>query len=107
MYGFTNVNGLNFGGDFMHSKLVLRLIPTLFLLLAVFPLHSQVVPQATKGGIPIVVGLGGANFSLDWGPGKRMDGITAWVDYYPWGMPPKIHGLGLEVEGRDISLNRP
>ena len=91
----------------MHSKLVLRLIPTLFLVLAVFPLHSQVVPQATKGGIPIVVGLGGANFSLDWGPGKRMDGITAWVDYYPWGMPPKIHGLGLEVEGRDINFNRP
>jgi hypothetical protein len=75
--------------------------------LAVFPVHSQVRPAATEGGIPVVVGLGGADFSLDWGPGKRMEGITAWVDVFPWGMPPKIHGLGAEVEGRDINFNRP
>jgi len=36
-----------------------------------------------------------------------MEGITAWVDVYPWGMPPKMHGLGVEAEGRDINFNRP
>lgn len=93
----------------MHSKLVPRLIPILLLVLVVFPIHSQVRPSATgpQSGIPVVIGLGGANYSLDWGPGHRMDGITAWVDYYPWGMPPKIHGLGAEVEGRDLNFNRP
>ena len=91
----------------MHSRLVPRLFPILLLVLVALPIHSQVRPAATQGGVPLVVGLGGANFSLDWGPGKRMDGITAWVDYYPWGMPPKIHGLGAEVEGRDINFNRP
>src|SRR5579859_6774073 len=91
----------------MHSRFVPRLIPTLFLVLAMFPLHAQVRPAATQGGIPVVVGIGGADYSIDWGPGKRMEGITAWADYYPWGMPPKIHGLGAEVEGRDLNFNRP
>ena len=36
-----------------------------------------------------------------------MEGITAWVDVFPWGMPPKMHGLGIEAEGRDINFNRP
>jgi hypothetical protein len=74
------------------------------------PIHSQVRPAATgpaqRTGIPIVAGIGGSNFSLDWGTG-RMDGITAWIDYYPWGMPPKMHGLGAELEGRDLNFNRP
>ena len=110
MYVFSNWYALNFGGDFMHLKLVPRLIPTLLFALAVVPVCSQVRPAATEGGlsgVPVVVGLGGADFSIDWGPGKRMQGITAWVDVYPWGMPPKMYGLGIEAEGRDINFNRP
>jgi hypothetical protein len=91
----------------MRFKLALKLIPSLLFALAVVPSFSQVNPAASQGGIPLVVGLGGADYSLDWGPGRRMEGITAWVDYYPWGMPPKIHGLGAEVEGRDLNFNRP
>lgn len=94
----------------MHLKLIPRLVPALFLALVVFPLYSQVRPAATQGGlsgVPVVVGIGGADFSIDWGPGQRMEGITAWVDVYPWGMPPKMHGLGIEAEGRDINFNRP
>ena len=36
-----------------------------------------------------------------------MEGITAWVDVFPWGMPPKMHGLGVVAEGRDINFDRP
>lgn len=91
----------------MHLKLILRLFPALLLALAFLPLHSQVRPAATQGGLPVVIGLGGADYAIDWGPGTRMQGITAWVDFYPWGMPPKIHGLGAEIEGRDLNFNRP
>jgi hypothetical protein len=91
----------------MRLKLFPSLIPAFLLAFAVFPAHSQVQPAATEGGLPVVAGLGGADFSLDWGPGHRMEGITAWVDIYPWGLPPKIHGLGVEAEGRDINFNRP
>lgn len=91
----------------MHFKFVLRLFPTLLLVFCLVPAFSQVSPAATQGGLPLVVGLGGADYSIDWGPGTKMQGITAWVDYYPWGMGPKIHGLGIEAEGRDLNFNRP
>jgi Outer membrane protein beta-barrel domain len=99
----------------MYLKLVPRPIPTsipslflaFLLVFAGITAHAQVHPQATQGGVPIVVGIGGADFALDWGPGTRMEGITVWADVYPWGMPPKIHGLGVEVEGRDLNFNRP
>ena len=73
----------------MQVKLVLRLIPTFLLV------------------FPLVVGLGGADYAIDWGPGTKMQGITVWADYYPWGMGPKVHGLGIEAEGRDLNFNRP
>ncbi len=94
----------------MRFKLVLRFIPSLLLVFALAPASSQVNPAATQGGaggIPIMVGIGGADFAIDWGAGTRMEGVTAWVDYFPWGMSPKIHGIGIELEGRDLNFNRP
>lgn len=54
-----------------------------------------------------MVGAGFSNFSIDYGPGRRMNGITAWIDYYPQFLPRKLQGLGIEAEGRDINFARP
>jgi hypothetical protein len=95
----------------MHRKLPPRLIPAVLFVVAVFslqsPLYSQVRPDATQGGLPLVVGAGFSNYATDWGPGNRMDGISAWVDFYPNHLPAVLHGLGLEAEGRDINFGRP
>ncbi|MGC1463435.1 MAG: outer membrane beta-barrel protein [Terracidiphilus sp.] len=91
----------------MRFKLFLRFIPTFLFALALVSAHAQVAPQAVQGGFPVVAGLGGADFAIDWGPGTRMEGITAWVDVFPWDTPPKFHGFGIEVEGRDLNFNRP
>ena len=69
----------------MQSQACPQAHPHVTVCFAVVPAHSQVTPAATQGGLPVVVGLGGADFSIDWGPGTRMEGITAWVDYYPLG----------------------
>lgn len=52
-------------------------------------------------------GVGFSNFSLDWGPGRRMDGITAWADWKPEIHARLLQHLGVEVEGREIDFGRP
>jgi opacity protein-like surface antigen len=74
---------------------------------AAFPVYSQVTPAARQGSVPIVVGAGFSDFSLDWGPGKRMEGISAWVDWYPNRMPAALQGLGIEAAGHDINYGLP
>jgi opacity protein-like surface antigen len=94
-------------GDFMRFKLNARIILTLLFALAVIPVHSQVGPAATKGGsLPMVFGMGGNDFAIDWGPGTRMQGLSAWIDLYPF-QSRKASGLGFEVEGNDLNFNRP
>ncbi len=67
---------------------------------------SQVVPQAQVGsGQTFSIGVGPANYDVDWGHG-RMFGGTIWADWYPSQVPRSLHGLGIEAEARDISLNR-
>ena len=91
----------------MRLKLPLKLILAVLFVVAVFPAHSQVTPAARQGSVPIVVGAGFSDFSLDWGPGKRMEGISAWVDWYPNRMPAALHGLGIEAAGHDINYGLP
>jgi opacity protein-like surface antigen len=76
-------------------------------LAAVLPAHAQVSPAANQGGIPIVAGAGFADYSIDWGQGQRMEGVSAWVDYFPNRLPGVLNGLGIEAEGRDIDFGRP
>lgn len=87
----------------MQMKVTLRLSLTALLLVAMSPAIAQVAPAAKKGGpLPIVAGVGFSNYSMDWGPGNRMNGIAAWVDLYPF--PGDLRELGLEFEGRDINF---
>ena len=91
----------------MRLKLPPKLILAALFVAAVFPLHSQVTPAARQGSVPIVIGAGFSDFSLDWGPGKRMEGISAWVDWYPNRLPAVLNGLGIEAAGHDINYGLP
>jgi hypothetical protein len=91
----------------MRLKLTPKLILVALFVAAVLPVYSQVLPAARQGGVPIVVGAGMSDFSIDWGPGKRMEGVSGWVDWYPYHLPAALQGLGLEVTGHDISFGVP
>jgi opacity protein-like surface antigen len=90
----------------MHLKSTLKLAFIALLVTTVMPVYSQVSPAATQGGVPIVIGGGYSNYSIDWGPGQRMQGYSAWVDYYPNRLPAVLNGLGVEGEGHAIDFAR-
>ena len=69
--------------------------------------RAQVTHAATEGKLPLTVGSGWSNYSIDWGPGKRMDGITVWADWRLRGLPGLWKGLGISAEGQCICWNVP
>lgn len=79
------------------------------LISATCPLFSQVVPAASEHGrMPIALGVGASNYSIDWGPGRRMEGITAWLDWNEVPFTPRVlRGMGLDFEARDINSGLP
>ena len=81
----------------MRSKLVLAALITL----STLPVFAQVAPAVRIGGLPLGVGAGLSDYSVDFGPGRRMLGITAWADYN------LFHGLGIEAEGSSIFFAKP
>jgi Outer membrane protein beta-barrel domain len=91
----------------MSLRPTFKFILAALLVAMVLPVYSQVAPAARQGGVPIVIGAGFSDFSIDWGPGQRMEGISAWADWYPNRLPAALNGLGFEVEGRDIDFGRP
>ena len=91
----------------MVFRLNLKLALFALLFAATLPAFSQIAPAAQERHIPIAVGVGVSDFSLDWGEGRRMEGITAWVDLGIPHTPHFLNGLGIELEGRDINWGRP
>ncbi|KAA6464933.1 porin family protein [Acidobacteria bacterium AB60] len=93
----------------MVSLRSLKLLVFAVLIAATLPLFSQVVPAASeRGRMPIAFGVGRSDFSIDWGPGRRMSGTTAWLDWTGIPYTPKVlRGLGLDIEGRDINSGLP
>ena len=81
----------------MRSKLVLAALLSLFTL----PAFSQVAPAVKIGGLPIGIGAGVSDYSIDYGFSRRMIGVSAWGDYN------LFHGLGIEAEGTSIFADRP
>lgn len=80
----------------------------LFIVGAALPARSQVTYAAQEGKLPFTVGVGFSNFSDDWGASNpRQSGVTLWIDWRIPHLPPKLDGLGLEVEGRDINFMTP
>ena len=81
----------------MRSKLVLAAL----VIFSTLPVFAQVAPAAKISGFPLGVGVGLTDYSLDYGPGRRMVGVSAWADYN------LFHGLGIEAEGTTIFGGKP
>jgi opacity protein-like surface antigen len=71
---------------------------------AAIPAFAQVVPEANAPSIPLAVGVGYSNYSTDWS--GRLEGPTLWVDWKFDRGPAFVHGLGLEMEARDLNYGR-
>lgn len=91
----------------MRLKPIFKVIFTTLLGVGGLSGNCQVSPAANRGGVPIVIGTGFSDFSIDWGPGQRMEGVSVWADWFPNRMPADLNGLGVEAEGRDIDIGRP
>jgi hypothetical protein len=91
----------------MHLKLVAVPLLSLLLFSSAIPVRAQVTHAGTEGKFPLTVGTAWSNYSIDWGPGRRMDGITVWADWRLRGMPHHLEGLGISVEGQCICWNSP
>jgi opacity protein-like surface antigen len=95
----------------MFLKLNVRVLLAALFLATGFSAFSQTGPAATEGGLPIVAGVGISDFDLDYGNDngteRRMEGVSAWVDWNFYRAPSLLRGLGIEVEGRDINFGRP
>lgn len=91
----------------MRLKLTPKLILTALIVAAAVPGFSQAAPAARQGGMPIVVGAALSDYSIDWGPGQRMLGVSAWADWLPNRLPGGFRGLGIEATGHAIDFNKP
>jgi len=89
----------------MQLKLFAPPLLAVSLFFAALPAISQTAAPYEGKGFPIVLGGGPAGYEVDWGHG-RMYGAAVWLDWYPRSMPSPLRGLGVELEARDISLNR-
>jgi opacity protein-like surface antigen len=89
----------------MHFRLLILPVLAVSILAVTVPAWSQTVPAYQENSLDLSVGVGASSYDVDWGHG-RMYGETIWADWYPHGLPSKLHGLGLEVEARDISHDR-
>jgi opacity protein-like surface antigen len=89
----------------MRFRLLILPVLTASIFAVTVPAWSQAAPAYVRNSLNLEVGIGPSGYDVDWGHG-RMFGGTVWADWYPEKLPSAIHGLGLEIEARDISLNR-
>ena len=70
---------------------------------------GQSVHSATRNGGggsgPLAIGVGISDYDVDFGKGRMLGG-TLWADYFPGFVPGPLRGIGMEMEARDITLNR-
>ncbi len=69
--------------------------------------YGQVAQAAEEGNLPLMLGVGTSDYSIDWGQNRRMVGITGWADWRFKGLPSAIRGLGIEIEAHHIAYDRP
>jgi hypothetical protein len=91
----------------MSRRLFPKLTLAILFVAASVPVFSQVAPAATEGGLPLTVGVGIADYDLDWCCGSRMVGISAYVDWDLFVLPGPLKNLSIQAEGTDINYGRP
>jgi opacity protein-like surface antigen len=79
---------------------------TVLLVSASISAFSQVVPEIGHPGkgLPLSVGVGYSTYDTDWS--GRLSGGVLWADWNFYKLPPLLDGFGLEIEGRDLNLDR-
>jgi hypothetical protein len=91
----------------MHLKLFIKLTLAGLIVCTTSQVNAQATPAATSGASTLSLGAGISAFNPDWGPpGRRIWGTTLWGDWIPNRVPPILHGIGLEVEVRDLNFDR-
>ena len=91
----------------MRFKPFLSPLLGVFLVCGAVPAFSQVAPEATRGGLPLVVGGGFSDYDIDFDGVTRMQGLSVWAQYYFEGYRFVPRGLALDVEGHDIAFGVP
>jgi hypothetical protein len=87
--------------NYLFSKLTMAALFGLFAI----PTLSQVAPTATvPGGLSLDAGVGFSSYHMDFGPGVEFGGAL-WIDAGLNMGPSYLHGLGGEIEARDLSLD--
>jgi opacity protein-like surface antigen len=84
----------------MYLKALLAIV----VMSSALPIYSQVAPEAKAPGIPLTVGVGYSNYATDWS--GRLEGPALWLDWNFYKGPTFLHGLGIEVEARDLNYGR-
>jgi opacity protein-like surface antigen len=91
----------------MRLKNSLPLVIVILFVGAAFSALAQ-APPAAKGPkpfSPFAIGGGFSGYNPDEGHGHLLGG-TLWIDYIPAGLPQLLNGIGVEVEARDLNLDR-
>ncbi len=89
----------------MRLKLFPPMSLAVLLVFSAYPSFSQVSAAGVVKTLPFTLGVGLSSFEPDMRAGRLL-GSTLWIDYNPEWLPAKLHGIGLEAEARDLSLNR-
>ena len=82
----------------------LKIVLTVFVLVAGIPAFCQVSPQASRKGLPLTIGAGYSNYRTDLS--GRLSGPVLWADWNFYGRPDYLQGFGIEVEARDLNYDR-
>jgi hypothetical protein len=90
----------------MSSNLCAKIALTVVFAALAVPVSSQVSPAAVGGGgLRFAVGGGFSGFYMNYNHGDEYGG-TLWGDTNFNAGPAYLHGLGIEFEARDISIDR-
>jgi len=91
----------------MFPRPIHRQFLALLVAAAALPALAQTAPAAIETGARLFVGAGASGYDPDFLVPGHMEGGAIWIDFYPDRGPALLHGLGLEIEGRDISISPP
>jgi opacity protein-like surface antigen len=83
------------------KTIMTSVIPAAILMFSGRNLLAQVAPAAKLGGLPIGITAGFSDYNIDYGPGRRMQGLVAEASL---GL---FHGLGIDGSARAIFMNTP
>jgi opacity protein-like surface antigen len=89
----------------MRLKPYVGLSLALIFVFAAYQAIAQTSPAAREAKLPLAIGAGFSGYNPDWGHTHLLGGAL-WIDYTPNHVPDILHGIGVEVEARDLNYGR-